>query len=225
MTSATEKKTRGRKGEASRARILAAAKILFVERGFDETRPQDIARAAGMATSTFYLYFADKRAVFLAFATQVQNELFEDYAEALEGVEGFSNRWRSILETVFNHARTHPGVLQVAFIDPVIIDPNDELAWQTYDRFSESIKLGIQGALRGGSVYEDYDLDLISHAMAGMVRHGATHIGRRIKIETERLAQQGADEDQKEQVAQQLWQVLTDNLTHFVVRALGKVQH
>ena len=48
---------------------------LFVELGHRETRPQDIARRAGVANGTFYLHFAEKQQSFLDFAEQAQNEL------------------------------------------------------------------------------------------------------------------------------------------------------
>ena len=42
-------------------RLRLAARELFVELGYHETRPQDIARRASVANGTFYLHFADKQ--------------------------------------------------------------------------------------------------------------------------------------------------------------------
>jgi AcrR family transcriptional regulator len=44
-----------------------SARKLFVERGYHATRPQDIAREAGLGHGTFYLHYRDKRACFHAF--------------------------------------------------------------------------------------------------------------------------------------------------------------
>ncbi len=56
----------GRKAQsaARREAILAAALDEFSERGFAATRLDDIARRAGVAKGTIYLYFSDKESLF-----------------------------------------------------------------------------------------------------------------------------------------------------------------
>src|SRR6185503_6380269 len=66
---------RARRKPESLARLKAAARKLFVERGYDATRPQDIAKAAGLGHGTFYLHYPDKRACFLAFIAEARREL------------------------------------------------------------------------------------------------------------------------------------------------------
>ena len=51
---------RRRQPESRRADLVAAARILFFERGVDRTSVEDITRAAGVAHGTFYLYFDTK---------------------------------------------------------------------------------------------------------------------------------------------------------------------
>jgi AcrR family transcriptional regulator len=46
--------------QAVRGALLAAARQLFAERGFEETTVRDIARAAGVTERTFYRYFDGK---------------------------------------------------------------------------------------------------------------------------------------------------------------------
>src|SRR5476651_2861713 len=65
----------GRRKPESLARLKLAARKLFVERGYDATRPQDIAREAGLGHGTFYLHYPDKRACFLAFVEDARAEL------------------------------------------------------------------------------------------------------------------------------------------------------
>jgi AcrR family transcriptional regulator len=50
-------------GEARRAQIVEAAAGLWLRRGFDATSVEAIARAAGLAKGTVYLYFPSKEAV------------------------------------------------------------------------------------------------------------------------------------------------------------------
>src|ERR1700689_4924154 len=78
-----EARTPRRKPE-SLAKIKKAARKLFVERGYHATRPQDIAREAGLGHGTFYLHFPDKRACFLAFVEDARTEL-DDHVRASAG--------------------------------------------------------------------------------------------------------------------------------------------
>ena len=58
-----EPRTR-RPAEEREAQIIAAAFTAFAANGLDETRLEDIARLAGVAKGTIYLYFPNKEALF-----------------------------------------------------------------------------------------------------------------------------------------------------------------
>src|ERR1700744_686448 len=64
-----------RRKPESLAKLKRAARKLFVERGYHATRPQDIAREAGLGHGTFYLHYPDKKACFLAFVDEAREEL------------------------------------------------------------------------------------------------------------------------------------------------------
>ena len=65
---------RSRDGEgvktAARARILAAARTLFAERGFAACRVADVARRAGMSPANVYWHFDSKEAILQAMLTE-----------------------------------------------------------------------------------------------------------------------------------------------------------
>jgi AcrR family transcriptional regulator len=50
--------------EQRRAQILEVAKAIFAEKGYHHAKIDDIVARARVARGTFYLYFADKRAIF-----------------------------------------------------------------------------------------------------------------------------------------------------------------
>ena len=61
-------KGRGASGQGSterRQQLLDAARTLFAERGYHETTVDDITRAADVAKGTFYLYFSEKREIYV----------------------------------------------------------------------------------------------------------------------------------------------------------------
>jgi len=74
-TPGPEPTRRERRKAETRRRLLDAARELFAERGFEATRPQDIARAADVAAGTFYTHFDDRRDVFRAVTAETAAEL------------------------------------------------------------------------------------------------------------------------------------------------------
>jgi TetR/AcrR family fatty acid metabolism transcriptional regulator len=64
-----------RRGGDKRERILAAAVRVFAKNGFHATRVSDVAKAAGVADGTIYLYFKSKDELLVS--------LFEDRVEKL----------------------------------------------------------------------------------------------------------------------------------------------
>jgi AcrR family transcriptional regulator len=58
------RKRRSQSRECRRAAILAAALEEFSARGYEGARLDDVAKRAGIAKGTIYLYFADKEALF-----------------------------------------------------------------------------------------------------------------------------------------------------------------
>lgn len=63
------------RGHARRAALIDAARRVFEERGFLDTRVADIAAEAKVAQGTFYTYFDSKDAIFQAVATRVAGEM------------------------------------------------------------------------------------------------------------------------------------------------------
>ncbi|MEL6582978.1 MAG: TetR/AcrR family transcriptional regulator [Pseudomonadota bacterium] len=66
MLNTQETRVRHRRKEERPAEIVAAGLAEFAERGFERTRLEDIAKRAGIAKGTIYLYFRNKEAVFEA---------------------------------------------------------------------------------------------------------------------------------------------------------------
>lgn len=59
---------------ANRAAILAAAREVFAEQGYGAASVRDIVRRTDLATGTFYNYFPDKDAIFVALIAETGEE-------------------------------------------------------------------------------------------------------------------------------------------------------
>src|SRR5215813_3102536 len=111
-----------RRKPESLAKIKKAARKLFVERGYHATRPQDIARDAGLGHGTFYLHYPDKRACFLAFVDDAREEL-DTYLRARRPTGGSLEKIiEAMLIAIYDYTETHPGVLGAAMTDESVID-------------------------------------------------------------------------------------------------------
>src|ERR1700726_4805313 len=112
----TEPRAPRRKPE-SLAKLKEAARRLFVERGYHATRPQDIAREAGLGHGTFYLHFPDKRACFLAFVDEAREEL--DVYLRLRRVPGatLEEGIGAAIAAICDYSQSHPGVVRAAMTD------------------------------------------------------------------------------------------------------------
>ncbi|TCI98734.1 TetR family transcriptional regulator [Aeromicrobium sp. IC_218] len=99
---------RERTREAVRAEVRRAALALFVERGFDETRTEDIAAAAGISPRSFFRYFATKEDVLvsgsIAFGAHVRAALEQRPAD-----EDLWTSLRRCLDPVLDVMDADPG--------------------------------------------------------------------------------------------------------------------
>jgi AcrR family transcriptional regulator len=118
----------GRRKPESLARLKQAARKLFVERGYDATRPQDIAREAGLGHGTFYLHYPDKRACFLSFVEDARQELDGHLRHYSAGNQTLEQRIAASLSAICEYADNHPGVLRAAMTDAAMIDAGGEEA-------------------------------------------------------------------------------------------------
>ena len=187
-----------RRGGDSRARLLAAARRLFVERGYHATRPQDVAREAGLGHGTFYLHFADKRACFLAFVEEAHRELERELAARLPAEPDLEARIRAILVGLYDFSERHPGVLRAAMSDLEVIAADGAERGSVVERWGREWGEALSAGMAAGRVRADYDPYLIGHAVVGLI-HGATRGGHAQRIGR--------------------FQVI-ENLTRFLVRAL-----
>jgi len=72
----------------TREKIVAAAKSLFAERGYEASTIRDIAKTAGMSTGAVFASFTDKSDLFTEIAEAEQAELFQTMQLAAAGLSG-----------------------------------------------------------------------------------------------------------------------------------------
>ncbi len=89
------------------AEILEAAYRVFAERGFDEATMAEIARAAGVAKGTLYLYYPSKQEIYEAALRQSAVEVDARTKAALERAAGVDGKIRAFIETKLRFFEEH----------------------------------------------------------------------------------------------------------------------
>src|SRR3954465_14579590 len=74
--------TKVAKAEATRRRLIAAARKLFGEQGYAGTSVDEVVRAAGVTKGALYHHFRDKDDLFRAVAEQVKLDVTATAAES-----------------------------------------------------------------------------------------------------------------------------------------------
>src|SRR4051795_86388 len=84
MSSEPRPTTKAAQSEATRAKLLSAARELFGARGYAAVGTEEIVRAAGVTRGALYHQFADKRDLFRAVFEDLEGELVREAAGGLD---------------------------------------------------------------------------------------------------------------------------------------------
>jgi len=100
-------RSRSRKGEATRARLLRAAKETFEEDGFLDARISDISERAGLSHGSFYTYFDSKEEVFREIALEVEEGLSAPLSDVILSQGSLTTPHDRIREAVRRHLEAY----------------------------------------------------------------------------------------------------------------------
>ena len=109
--------TRRTESEAVRkGQILAAARKMFREKGYEHTTISEIVAEAGVAQGTFYLYFSSKKHVVLALAQQPMEELIRKLTAGYVDAQSFEERLRILVKVAFQVGRENPDLCRLLHV-------------------------------------------------------------------------------------------------------------
>jgi AcrR family transcriptional regulator len=109
--------SRSPRAEGKRDAILAASITLFGRYGYRRTSMEEIAREAGIAKGTVYLYFPTKEVLFRALSQQTLDRALADAGRAATAPGGLAERLYGVLEAKYGyfhgvvHSSPHAGEL------------------------------------------------------------------------------------------------------------------
>src|SRR6202161_2248232 len=130
-----------RRRRASREEeIVAATRMLFDERGLQDARVEDIARAAGLNKALIYRAFSSKDEIFALTATSYLDEL-RALTDESESVADGSERLREVLTVFADFCVTYPAFLDcgVSLLRRPAVELREILSDATWFRVSRAV--------------------------------------------------------------------------------------
>jgi AcrR family transcriptional regulator len=169
----------------NRAAIIAAAREVFAELGYDAAGVRDVIRRTDLASGTFYNYFADKESVFRAVVDESAQEVRRRLREARSGAQTLEQfvgdayrAWFEFLvedELMFELMQRNAGPIRALFGDPILGSGVQELLDD------------ITAAIERGDL-PPHDADYMAGAMAGVALELGVRMAERSPADVEGAA-------------------------------------
>src|SRR5882757_1326170 len=165
-----------RKGQATRARLVAAASGLVYERGVAGTSTDDVQAAAGVSTSQIYHYFRDKKALVravIAHQTDAVLEVQQPLLSRLDTLDGL-REWRNFVVDL-QHRHHCAGGCPIGSLGSELAEADDEARADVaagFERWAGAIRAGLHAMRDRGDLSRDADPDQLGLAILTTLQGG-----------------------------------------------------
>lgn len=157
------------KSEETRERILDAALSIFSNKGYHDTRMDEIVEASDTSKGSIYFYFPNKERLFLALVDQFADLLERRVIEAVEQEEQGIARVRAALQAcleTFGRYRRPAKILLVQAVGLGSVFEKKRI--EVNDRFAGLIKQYLNESIAVGDI-APVDTEVVSYAWMGAI--------------------------------------------------------
>ena len=153
------------------ADIMAAARRVIAERGYENALMSEIAEQAGMVEGTLYRYFETKRDLL----TKVVDDWFEQVLSTdsgLQSIRGTWNRVRHLAWRALASIRSQPALSRYMLLE-IRRDPNyrDTRSFSLNRRFTAEVSEVFEAAIAAGEFRRDVSVALLRDMVFGCIEH------------------------------------------------------
>jgi AcrR family transcriptional regulator len=136
------------RSEATRAKLLAAGRELFAERGYAGVGTEEIVASAGVTRGALYHHFADKRDLFRAVHESMEEELVGRIGAALAEVDSDDpmDALRAAVPAFLDLA-ANPGLARITLVEAPSV-----LGWAEWREIDTRYGLGLAEAALGAAI-------------------------------------------------------------------------
>jgi AcrR family transcriptional regulator len=175
MQERNQRRSNPERTAATRADLIAAARTLFVERGYADTGTPDIVAAAGVTRGALYHHFEDKKALFRAVveneAASVADEIDRAAPESLGARGALVKGGEAFLAAMAGQGRT-----RLLLVDAPAVLGRAEMAAIDGRHGTRSLKAGIVFAVRSGLLPKGTQVDALTDLLSAAYDRAALAI-------------------------------------------------
>jgi AcrR family transcriptional regulator len=124
-----------------RDRIIAVARALFVEQGFEAVSIRKIAQRAGCPPMTFYVVFKSKRELLRHIWEDVFADLLQGCVAAVEAADGAEAKLVALFRAMSDYWLAHPDNYRVVFMHQDKVASSDEAYYVESSGIQDRLKL------------------------------------------------------------------------------------
>lgn len=170
-------RTQAERSEQTRKELLATARGLFAEHGFEKTTLDLVAERAGVTKGALYHHFKNKRELFQAVFEMLEQELCDEVIVAAAGAG--SDLWAGLQAGVrgFLEAAMDPACQRIVMIEGPTV-----LGWEAWKEIDERYGFGlVKGSLEGAmaaGVLKQRPVEPLARVFLAAVSEAAIQIAR-----------------------------------------------
>ncbi len=157
----------GTRGEQTRARILLVASQLFAERGYGDTRLEDVASRVGVQRAALVYYFRDKQALYDAVSTQATGDLLERFEAIFESDCTPAERLETMFETWVDAIAERPWLARLMLREIAGATPDREPPFAPHARRMLALTEAVLAEGRRSGAFHPVDALHLASAVAG----------------------------------------------------------
>jgi TetR/AcrR family fatty acid metabolism transcriptional regulator len=151
-------------------RILEAAAIEFAKKGFHQSTVSQIARQAGVADGTIYLYFKNKDDILVQFFRYKTDQVFKKFREQIDPANAPLDKLKRLIRChleCFQKDRNMAVVYQAETrrLNPLLVDHVRDMTKAYLNMVAEIVEKGQQE----GSFRKNISIPLVKHYVLGAV--------------------------------------------------------
>jgi TetR/AcrR family transcriptional regulator, fatty acid metabolism regulator protein len=153
------------------AEIVAAARVVIAERGYEATSMAVIAQHAGVVEGTLYRFFKTKEELMLRMAEEWLEEILAEDV-GLDSIRGTWNRLRHLIWRALNLMRSQPAVSRFVLIEmrPMPTYRSTQL-FKLTRRFTADARAVCSEAIQSGEFRDDVSPSLLRDMIFGCIEH------------------------------------------------------
>jgi AcrR family transcriptional regulator len=152
-----------------RERILDSALNIFSNKGYHDTRLDEIVDESKTSKGSIYFHFPNKEKLFLALVDQFADLIERRATEAIEQEDQGIQRVKAALESVLSTFARYRRPAKLLLVQAVGLGTVfEQKRMEITDRFAEMIRVYIQEAVDVGDI-GPVDVEVVSHAWMGAI--------------------------------------------------------